>query len=57
MRYNRSTSFTFSFIDMNTILGDALEDESVTIRDRDTMEQVRVKIDELSTWLEDKMEF
>ena len=42
---------------MNTILGDALEDESVTIRDRDTMEQVRVKIDELSTWLEDKMEF
>ena len=40
-----------------TIDFDTLEDESVTIRDRDTMEQVRVKIDELPTWLEDKMEF
>ncbi len=40
-----------------TIDFDTLEDESVTIRDRDTMEQVRVKIDELPTWLEGKMEF
>ena len=40
-----------------TIDFDTLEDECVTIRDRDTMEQVRVKIDELPTWLEDKMEF
>ena len=32
-------------------------DNSVTIRDRDTMEQVRVKIDELPAWLEGKMEF
>lgn len=30
-----------------TIDFDTLEDESVTIRDRDTMEQVRIKIDEL----------
>ena len=40
-----------------TIDFDTLEDESVTIRDRDTMKQVRVKIDELPTWLEGKMEF
>ena len=40
-----------------TIDFDTLEDESVTIRDRDTMEQVRVKIDELTAWLEEKMEF
>ena len=30
-------------------------DSSVTIRDRDTMEQVRVKIDELETWLDARM--
>ena len=30
-------------------------DNSVTIRDRDTMEQVRVKIDELENWLEEKI--
>ncbi len=32
-------------------------DNSVTIRDRDTMEQVRVKIDELEKWLEEKIQF
>ena len=32
-------------------------DNCVTIRDRDTMEQVRVKIDELEKWLEDKMDW
>ena len=30
---------------------------SVTIRDRDTMEQVRVKIDELENWIEEKVQF
>ena len=40
-----------------TIDFDTLEDDSVTIRDRDTMEQVRVKIDELENWLQEKMEF
>lgn len=40
-----------------TIDFDTLEDESVTIRDRDTMEQVRIKIDELEKWLQDKMYF
>ena len=33
------------------------DDNSVTIRDRDTMEQVRVKIDELEKWLEEKIQF
>ena len=32
-------------------------DGCVTIRDRDTMSQVRVKIEELADWLEVKMEF
>ena len=36
---------------------DSENDDSVTIRDRDTMEQVRVKIDELENWLSEKMEF
>ena len=40
-----------------TVDFDTLEDESVTIRDRDTMEQVRVKIDELDKWLQEKIEF
>ena len=40
-----------------TIDFDTLEDNAVTIRDRDTMEQVRVSIDELEDWLEEKMEF
>ena len=40
-----------------TIDFDTLEDDSVTIRDRDTMEQVRVKIDELENCLQEKMEF
>ena len=40
-----------------TIDFDTLEDNSVTIRDRDTMEQVRVKINKLENWLEDKIKF
>jgi len=40
-----------------TIDFDTLEDNTVTIRDRDTMEQVRVKIDELEKWIEEKVEF
>ena len=40
-----------------TIDFDTLEDDSVTIRDRDTMEQVRVKIDELEDWISKKIEF
>ena len=40
-----------------TIDFDTLEDEAVTIRDRDTMEQVRVSIDDLTKWIEEKIEF
>ena len=40
-----------------TIDFDTLEDNCVTIRDRDTMEQVRVKIDELEQWIKEKIEF
>ena len=40
-----------------TIDFDTLEDETVTIRDRDTMEQVRVKIENLTKWIEEKVTF
>ncbi len=33
---------------------ESLEDSSVTVRDRDTMKQERVKVDELSSYLKDK---
>jgi len=40
-----------------TIDFDTLEDNQVTIRDRDTMEQVRVSIDGLNDWVKNKIEF
>ena len=40
-----------------TVDFDTLEDKSVTIRDRDTMDQVRIKIDELEKFLEEKVQF
>jgi len=36
---------------------DSETDGSVTVRDRDTMEQVRVKIDELDKFIEEKLNF
>jgi len=36
---------------------DSLEDQSVTIRYRDTMEQVRMKIDELEKFLDEQLAF
>ena len=40
-----------------TVDFDTLEDNSVTIRDRDTMEQERVKIEDVHSWLETKINF
>jgi glycyl-tRNA synthetase len=37
--------------------GETEADNAVTIRDRDTMEQVRVPISELKSWLEEKMAY
>jgi glycyl-tRNA synthetase len=36
---------------------ESLEDNSVTVRDRDTMQQVRIKIDELNEYFNGKFEF
>lgn len=36
---------------------DSVEDHCVTVRDRDTMEQVRMPIAELVPYLKEKMEF
>ena len=36
---------------------DSLEDKAVTIRDRDTMEQVRIPVAELKDWLAKKLEY
>ena len=38
-----------------TVDFDTLEDRSVTIRDRDSMEQDRVHIDSLVAYLEDRL--
>ena len=54
-RYRRSDVIGTPFavtIDDNT-----LKDNTVTIRDRDTMEQIRLKIYELIPWLEEKIIF
>ena len=36
---------------------DSLEDNCVTVRDRDTMEQVRLPIDELNEYISSKISF
>ena len=36
---------------------DSLEDNSVTVRDRDTMDQVRIKIDDLLTFINETIQF
>ncbi|HBT65078.1 MAG TPA: glycine--tRNA ligase [Ruminococcaceae bacterium] len=36
---------------------DSLEDNTVTVRDRDTMEQVRIKIDDLVSFINEKINF
>ena len=40
-----------------TIDFDTLEDDTVTIRDRDTMEQIRLKFDDVANWVEEKLIF
>jgi len=40
-----------------TVDFDTLEDDAVTIRDRDTMKQIRVKIDEIENFIDEKLEF
>ena len=40
-----------------TVDFDTLEDDTVTVRDRDSMEQVRMKVSELVAYIEEKCEF
>ncbi|MEK9130016.1 MAG: His/Gly/Thr/Pro-type tRNA ligase C-terminal domain-containing protein, partial [Patescibacteria group bacterium] len=40
-----------------TVDFDSLEKNNVTIRDRDTMEQERIKIKELKEWMREKLIF
>ncbi len=54
-RYRRADEIGTPFC--ITIDFETENDESVTIRDRDTMEQIRIKIDEIESWLEKKLEF
>ena len=45
-------------VDFETVGDDKTEaDNCVTVRDRDTMEQVRLPISELKGWLEEKMAY
>ena len=39
-----------------TVDGQTLEDQTVTVRQRDSMEQVRIATDQLKGFLRDKME-
>ena len=41
---------------LTTVDFDTLEDNCVTIRDRDTMEQIRININELENWISEKVE-
>ena len=40
-----------------TVDFDTLEDNTLTIRDRDTMEQIRININEIENWMKDKFDF
>jgi len=40
-----------------TVDFDTLEDNKVTIRDRDTMEQIRIPIDEVESYIKEKIDF
>ena len=40
-----------------TVDFETLNDNCVTVRDRDTMEQIRINIDELEKFVEDKLKF
>ena len=45
-------------VDFQTVGSDTEEaDHAVTIRDRDTMEQVRIPIDQLKAWLDEKLAY
>ena len=38
-----------------TVDGDTLKDGTVTIRDRDTLAQVRIGKDQVAAWIEDRL--
>ena len=54
-RYRRQDEIGVPF--SVTIDFDTLEDNTVTIRDRDTMEQIRLNIDELESYIASRIEF
>ena len=60
-RYRRQDEIGTPFcitVDFQTVGSDTEQaDNAVTIRDRDTMEQVRVPIDQLKSWLEEKLAY
>jgi glycyl-tRNA synthetase len=37
-----------------TVDGQTMEDDTVTVRDRDSMEQVRMSIDALGAWIDER---
>ncbi|MDO8549238.1 MAG: His/Gly/Thr/Pro-type tRNA ligase C-terminal domain-containing protein, partial [Ignavibacteria bacterium] len=40
-----------------TVDTQTLDDQTVTVRERDSMEQVRIRIDNISSYLNDKLKF
>ena len=60
-RYRRQDEIGTPFcitVDFQTIGDDKVEaDNCVTVRDRDTMEQIRMPIDQLVSYIESKLDF
>ena len=54
-RYRRQDEIGVPF--SVTIDFDTLEDNTVTVRDRDTMEQIRIHVDELEKYIEERIQF
>ena len=52
-RYRRQDAIGTPFC--ITIDEDTLNDNTVTVRDRDTMEQIKIKVDEIEDYIMDKI--
>ena len=54
-RYRRNDAVGTPF--SITVDDETLENNTVTVRDRDTMEQVKISIDELTNYIKERIDF
>ena len=62
MNIDIRTSITNNFKDTNDLeikkaIENTLNDNTVTVRDRDTMEQITISVDELEAYIREKTQF